>query len=163
MVAGPGARAVRRLARSVEPFALPIVSAALLNSRPLPGDAASYLALLKIRGEFDLPDGDSVPLELRSDRPSPWTNVPYLYYPDDDVLLRAPGSFVRLPPGPAAHLEASLDTAWDGTALAPPAERSNGESFPWLWLALGLGGGLLAVGGAILAIRRMGARRTRLA
>jgi hypothetical protein len=103
-----------------------------------------------------------VPLELRSDRPSPWTNVPYRYYPDDDVLLRAPGNFVRLPAEPAANLEASLDPYWDGRALAPPVERSDGASFPWLWLALGLGGGPLAVV-AILGARRMGARRTRLA
>jgi hypothetical protein len=160
-LAGPGARAVHRLARSVEPFALPTVSAALLNSHPLPGDAVSYLALLNPRGAFDLPDGDSVPFELRSDRPSPWTNVPYLYYPDDDVLLTTPGTFVRLPPGPAAKLEGSLDPQWDGRALASPAERSDGESFPWLWLALGLGGGLLAVGGAILALRRIGAQGRR--
>jgi hypothetical protein len=162
-IAGPGARAVHRLARGVEPFALPPVSAALLNSRPLPGDAVSYLALLKIRGDFALPDGDSVAFELRSDRSSPWTNVPYRYYPDDNVLLAAPGTFVRLPSGPAAQLEASLDPQWDGGAPAPPAERSDGESFPWLWLALGLGGGLLALGGAIPGARRMGARRTRLA
>jgi hypothetical protein len=162
-LAGPGARAVHRLARNVEPFALPTVSEALLNSRRLPGDAESFLALLKIRGEFALPDGDSVPFALRSDRSSPWTNVPYRYYPDDDVLLTTPGTFVRLPPGPAANLEVSLDPQWDGRALTPPAERSDGKSFPWLWLPVGLGGGLLAVGGAILAVRWMGARRTRLA
>ena len=162
-LAGPGARVVRRLARSVEPFTLPTLSAALLNSRPLPGDAASYLALLEIRGGFDLPDGESMPLELRSDRPSPWTNIPYRYYPDDDVLLRAPGTFVRLPPRLVAHLEASLGPQREGKALPSPAKRSDGRNFRWLWLALGLGGGLLAVGGATLGARRMAARGARLA
>jgi hypothetical protein len=162
-LAGPGARVVRRLANTVEPFALPAVSVALLNSRPLPGDAAAYLALLRIRGEFDPPDGDSVPFELRSDRPSPWTNVSYFYYPEDDVLVRTTGSFVRLPAGAAAHLEASLSPQWDGRALPAPAKPSDGKSFPWLWLALGLGGGLLAVGAATLGARRIGARGTRLA
>jgi hypothetical protein len=161
-LAGPGASVVRRLARGVEPFPRPTVSEATLNSRPLPGEPASYLALLEIRGAFALPDGESVPLELRSDRPSPWTNISYRYYPDDDALLRATGTFVRLPPRLAAHLEASLSRQRDGTALSPPAKRSDGKGFPWLWLALGLGGGLLAVGGATLGARRMGVRGARL-
>jgi hypothetical protein len=160
-IAGPGAPVVRRLARAVEPFPGTIVSEALLNSRPLQGDPASYLALLEIRGEFDLPDGESVPLELRSDQASPWTNISYRYYPDDDVLLRATGAFVRLPPRLVADLEASLGRQQGGKAVPPSAKRSDGAGFPWLWLALGLGGGLLAAAGTALGARRLAARGPR--
>ena len=161
-LAGPGAPVVRRLARGVEPFPPPTVSGASLNSRPLPGKPASYLALLETRGAFVLPEGGSVPLELHSDRPSPWTNISYRYYPENDVLLRATGAFVRVPPELVADLEASLRTPRSENA-ATPAKRSNRAGFPWLWLALGLGGGPLAAAGAALAARRLAARGPRLA
>jgi hypothetical protein len=161
-LAGPGAPVVRRLARGVEPFPRPIVSEALLDSRLLPGEPTSYLALLEIRGAFAVPDGESVPLELRSDRRSPWTNISYRYYPDDGVLLRATGAFVRLPPRIVEDLEAELGTPRSVETATHP-ERSDRTGFPWLWLALGLGVGLLAVAGATLAVLRLAKRGPRLA
>lgn len=160
---GPGASVVRRLARGVEPFDRPTVSEALLDSRPLPGDPTSYLALLEIDGPLDLPEGGSVPLELRSDQPSPWTNVSYPYYPEDRVLLRATGSFVRLPPMLVSELDSSLGAARPETSGPPPAMPSQQSGFPWLWLALGLTLGVLAAAGATLLARRRAGRGVRLA
>jgi hypothetical protein len=160
---GPGASVVRRLAQGVEPFNRPIVSEALLNSRPLPGDPTSYLALLEIDGRFDLPEGESVPLELRSDQPSPWTNIIYPYYPEDGVLLRATGSFVRLPPMLVSDLDSSLGAERREKAVPPSAMRSDQGGLPWLWLALGLALGLLAAAAAALLARRRAARGVRLA
>lgn len=161
-LAGPGATVVRRLARTIEPFPAPTVSEALLDSRPLPGDPGSHLALLHVHGPLDLPDGESVPLELRSDRPSPWTNISFRYYPADDVLLRATGAFVRLPPELVADLEASLGRGRGDKAIPPAAEGAS-SGLSWLWPLLAAGGALLAAAGAILGGRRLTARIERLA
>jgi hypothetical protein len=150
---------VRGLAQGIEPFARPTVSEALLGSRPLRGDPQSYLGLLELRGAPDLPNGESVPLELRSDQVSPWTNIAYRYYPDDDVFLGATGAFVHVPPGLAADLEASLGRRGDGRAVSPPGGRSDAAGFPWLWFALGLGGLALAAAGLTVRARRPGMRR----
>ena len=161
-LAGPAASVVRRLARTIEPFAQPRVSEALLDSRPLPGDPDSYLTLLHVDGPIDLPDGESVAFELRSDRPSPWTNIVFRYYPADDVLLSATGAFVRLPPEFVADLEAPLGSERGDKASTPLAERPT-AGLSWLWRALAVGGGLLAAAGAFLGVRRLAARSERLA
>ena len=162
-LAGPAASFVRRHARTIAPFPEPTVSEALLDSRRLTGDPDSYLAVLHVDGALDAPDGESVALELRSDRPSPWTNVSYRYYPADDVLLRMNGAFVRLPPALVADLEASLGPEQVDRTARPPAERPS-TGLSWLWPALAIGGGLLLAGvAALLGVRRRTARRARLA
>jgi hypothetical protein len=148
---GSAASAVRRLARELEPFPRPDVSVALLDSQRLRGVPESYLALLDQAGPYTLPEGESVLLELRSSRTSPWTNLSYLYYPDVDVLQRAPGELVRLPGPVAADLEASV---------APSSPATDG--FTWAWLALGLAGAALVAAG-VLCARLLSGRRPRLA
>jgi hypothetical protein len=162
-LAGPGASVVRRLARPIEPFTEPTVSEALLDSRPLPGDPGSYLTLLQVEGALRTwPEGESVPLELRSERPSPWTNISFGYYPANDVLLQATGTFVRLPAALVADLEGSLRPGRSEKAAPPFAERPS-TGLSWLWPALAAGCGLLAAAGAILGLRRLTGRTERLA
>lgn len=139
---------MREWAQQVEPFAAPRITAAFVGGKRVAGDAATYAELFAAEsaGPARPETYDWVPVELRSARPSPWTDggVGLLYSPADGLLHRGP-DLILLSDGLADDLAAvrALDAAGDGRQLMP-------------WLAAAA---LLA---AMLLVAALGARlRTR--
>jgi len=142
-LAPPLASAVKEAAKRVEPFAAPRVTGARVGGKAVAGDASSYGALLDVTGTPAIPksSANAVDIALEAIAPNPWTAVKLLYYPEDDVLFRSPGTYVRLPNADAADVEA-----------ARPLGDGGGTTVPWIAIAVGLAAGLALL---LLARRRV--------
>jgi hypothetical protein len=103
------ASSVKDAAKLVRPFAAPLVTGARVGGRQVAGDASTYGALLRVDGPPALPktSADAVGIALEATAPNPWTEVTLLYYPQDNVLFRSPGTYVALPQSDAADVEAA--------------------------------------------------------
>ena len=143
-LAPPLASAVKDAAERVEPFPPPRVTGARVGGTRVAGDASTYGALLRVDGPPVVPktSADAVAIVLEATSPNPWTEVRLLWYPEDSVLFRSPGTYVRLPDGLAA----------DVAAARPLGDRDGGSTtVPWLAVAVAIAGALVLVG---LAFRR---------
>jgi hypothetical protein len=140
---GPSATTMKRLARGVEAFPAPRISATLVGGRVVSTDPASYLSLFEQTGRrlnANVFPHDWVPIDFRSAKASPWTDSPFelMYSPSKNALERGIHQLV-LPDGIASDIEA-----------ARPLDV--GEATRWLpWLVVG---GLVA---ALLALAGLGA------
>jgi hypothetical protein len=108
-VFGEAATFMKALARRVDPYPAPRITAASVGGKRVAGDPASYADLLTVpTAGLPLVEGELVPIELRSESRSPWTNesIVLRYAPDADVLLRGP-DHVRLSAAQAADVEAA--------------------------------------------------------
>ena len=134
------AKAVKDAAQGVEPFSAPRVTGARVGSKRVSG--STYAALLRADGPPVIPktSEDAVMIELTANRPNPWTQTWLLWYPQDKVLFRSPGTYVRLPDGIAADI--------DG---ARPLGSGDGSIVPWLPIGVALAGALLLL---VNALRR---------
>ena len=146
-VYGEAATFMKALAKTVAPFPAPRITAASVGGRRVSGDPGTYAELFAANGPFPLrePEGDSVPIELVSPAPSPWTNgsVTLSWWPESGVLLRG-SQQLRLADGLADDVRSAraLGTG-GGTAV-----------LPWLALAgLVAAIALLAGLGAVLGRR----------
>jgi len=141
-LAPPLASAVKDAAKRVQPFRTPRVTGARVGGKIVPGDASSYRGLLDIEGPPAVPKSSAtaVDIALEAAVPNPWTAVKLLYYPEDNVLFRSPGSYVRLPDAEAADVEA-----------ARPLGDGGGKTLPWIALGVAVAGALLLLA---LSLRR---------
>jgi hypothetical protein len=140
---GLSATFMKQLAKSVQPFPTPRITAAFVNGKRVTGDPGTYARLFAVEraGPVRATEGDRVPIEVVSARRSPWTNggVSLSYWPDSGVLLRGPEQ-VRIADGLVDDL---------GHARALGTDRSGTALLPWLALA-----GLVA---AIVLLAALGA------
>ena len=143
------ATALKRAAKSVEPYPGLRITAVTVGSRRVDRDPGSYLALFAIDGPYADPGtGRAEAVVFETPVPSPWTSGRLWYYPDTDVVAGA-GTWVRLPRSLATDLEAGrpLDPSSPGSARTAP-------------VALGLAGAaVMIVVVASLLARRRGTRR----
>jgi hypothetical protein len=142
-VRGSAATLMKRLARRVEPFRAPTISATAVGGRTVSADPASYLALFEQTGgrlDYTTMPSDWVPIDFRSATPSPWTDSPFelMYSPSTNAIERATRHIV-LPGDLAADIEAARPLAPDGGT----------RWLPWLVL-----GGLVV---ALLLLAGLGA------
>ena len=81
-ISGPRANGVmRRITEGIEPYAAPRVTTAIVGTRRVTGAAAASYASLFTSGEptqLDARPYDWVTVDLRANRPSPWTDGFYL-------------------------------------------------------------------------------------
>lgn len=145
-VYGDAATMIKRLARQVEAFPAPSISAVTVGGEPVGDDAASYLTLFGVTGErmsVDVLPHDWVPIDFRSAQASPWTAGPFelMYSPSRNALERGIHQIV-LPSSIASDIEA-------GRALADDGVRW----LPWLAVA-GLFAALLLLAGVGALLRR---------
>jgi hypothetical protein len=142
------ATAVKDAAKRVETFPAPRVTGVSVGDREVAGDPSSYLPLLTLEGAFVLPktNEDAVSIQFEATDPNPWTEATILYYPRDEVILRG-GTFVKLPGGLAADIQAARAL---GTA-------SGGTTVPWLPIGVALAGAVLLV--AVFVQTKVGRRR----
>jgi hypothetical protein len=138
------AKAVKGAAQGVVPFSAPRVTSARVGSKRVSG--STYAALLRAEGPFHVPQTseDAVMIALTADRANPWTQAWLLWYPQDKVLFRSPGTYVRLPDGIAADI-----------AAARPLGVGDGSIVPWLPIGVALAGALVLL---VLALRRAPSR-----
>ena len=78
--------------------------------------------------------------------PNPWTQVWLLWYPQDKVLFRSPGTYVRLPDDLAADIDAARPLG---------SGPGGGTLVPWLPIGVVAAGALILL---VLAFRRASAR-----
>ena len=133
---------LKETAKRLEPFAAPRITGAEVGSKSVTGDASTYAALLRVSGPPVVPktSGDAVGITLTASAPNPWTQVALLWYPQDRVLFRSPGTYVRLDEGMAADVQAARGLG-DG----------GGAAVPWIAIAVALAGALALL---LLALRR---------
>ena len=138
------AKAVKDAAQGVEPFPAPRVTGARVGSKRVPG--STYAALLRADGPLHIPQTseDAVTIALTADRPNPWTQAQLLWYPQDKTLFRSPGTYVRLPDGVAADIDA-----------ARPLGSGGGVTVPWIAIGVAAAGALILL---VLALRRASSR-----
>jgi hypothetical protein len=136
------AAAVKESAKTVAPFPTPRVTGARVGGRTVAGDAASYAALLDVGGPPVVPktSAGAVTIALQAPDANPWTEVKLLWYPEDEVLFRSPGTYVGLADGIAADVDA-----------ARPLGDGGGTTVPWIAIAVALAGALSLL---MLAVRR---------
>ena len=136
------ATVVRETARRVDAFPVPRVTGARVGGTTVAGDAASYSSLLRVGGQPVVPktSAGALTIALQSPHPNPWTEVKLLWYAEDKVLFRSPGTYVRLPDGIADDVDA-----------ARPVGGGGRTTVPWLPIAVALAGALLLLA---LALRR---------
>jgi hypothetical protein len=90
---------------------------------------------------------DAVAIRIDSPLPNPWTEEALLrYYPEEDIVLLGPGSFVRLDAELAADVEAAR------------ALGSDGSGVPWAVVAGALAAVVLVVLAAASLARRLWVR-----
>jgi hypothetical protein len=147
-VGGAWKAGLDRLARDVDPYAIPRVTRVTVGGRPV-DDPQSYLALWTLRGKpTGYPLAAGRPIVFTSTSRSPWTDGNALLVWPRARLLQRDTQVVGLPRAIADRIaaRASLD---DG-----------GRAFPWLPLgvALGLAGVVVA---SMLAAWRLPPRRAR--
>ena len=140
---GPSATTMKRLARGVEAFPAPRISATLVDGRAVSADPASYLALFQEPGRrlnANVFPHDWVRIDLRSATASPWTDSPFelMYSPSANAIERGVHRLV-LPDGLASDIEAAQ----------PLAVSETTRWLPWLVV-----GALLA---ALLVLAGLGA------
>lgn len=151
---GTAATALRRLARDVEPFPPPTISAATVDGRPVSADPASYLALFEATGgrmDYTTMPTDWVPIDFRSATASPWTDAPFelMYSPSRNVLERGVHQLVL-----ADELAADVESA------RPLRAEEATRWLPWL-VVVGLVAALLLLAGLGALLRpRVGAAPT---
>ena len=137
----PTTRLMRDLTAGLEPFPEPRLTAVSVDGRNVDAAAAqSYLALYREASNAPLVESptDWVRVDLRSAKPSPWTeSVADLMFSPSQNLLEIGGNRVELSEALAADIEA-------GRALDP----SSSAAFPWSTL------GLSALGAVVLASLR---------
>jgi hypothetical protein len=133
-LAPPIAAAVKQAAGRLEPFPAPRVTSVKVGARTVKDDPSSYLALLTVEGPFALlkTNRDAVGIRFVTDHPNPWTRNSILFYPEDGVIMRE-GTFVKLPTGLAADIEAAR----------PLGTGANRTSIPWLPIAFAILGAAL--------------------
>jgi len=146
-LAPPLASAVKEAANHVQPFQAPRVTGARVGGKAVSGNASSYSALLHVDGPLAIPttSSNAVEIALRATAPNPWTATKLLYYPEDNVLFRSPGTYVRLPEPEAADVEAAR----------PLGSGGGGTIVPWIPLGTAIAGVLLLLG---LGLRRTSSR-----
>ena len=137
---------MRRLAARVEPFPPPTVTSVAIGDRVVRENAASYLQLLHDTGgiaPLNVSPDDWVGIDLRSARPSPWTDGAreLLYSPSTNILERRIERVV-LADSVAADIEA-----------ARPLVDDRVRWLPWLVLG-GLIAALLGLAGVGALLRR---------
>ncbi|MDQ3889113.1 MAG: hypothetical protein M3312_00975 [Actinomycetota bacterium] len=146
------ARLLKVATRGLEPFPKPQLSSVEIGSKTVVDGADSYLRLFELpRTSGALPSGLPVVysewIDLRSQRPSPWTDGSRdLSFSPRAGLLERGGQVVRIPEELLADVRA-------GRALSTP----GGGGFPWPTLAGGLAATLAGAFVIALLLRR---RRT---
>jgi hypothetical protein len=135
------ASALKRTARGLHAYPGPRVTAVTVGKRRIEEGAASYLALLSLRGPYADPgSGEGELIHFRAVAPSPWTEADLYFFPETDVVAGA-GHWVRLPSAMAANIEA-------GRAL----DASAGG--PWTRPLLAVGAAVLVLAAVVLLLRR---------
>jgi hypothetical protein len=131
-------------ARRIEAFPRPRVTGARVGSKHIAGP--SYAALLRVAGPPVVPttSARAVTMALLANRPNPWTQASLLWYPEDKVLFRSPGTYVRVPDGIAADIDA-----------ARPLGAGDGPIVPWIPIAVLCAGALILL---VPALRRTPSR-----
>ena len=114
----PTINLMRRLTRGLEPFPRPVVTRANVGERLVRGEAArSYLELFDALPESEPAEApnDWIYIDLRSTRPSPWTDakIDLVYSPGENLLERG-WTRVKVPAAIAADVEAAR--ALDGSS-----------------------------------------------
>lgn len=107
-VTSEAAAAFERLAVGLEPFPAPRITAAFVGGRRVTGDASTYARLFELEGGGSAVNvgADWVPIELRSERDTPWTNgATYLAYSASRNLLQRGTELIRVPAGIARCLD----------------------------------------------------------
>ena len=150
---GTTATVMKRLARTVDAFPPPTISATTVDGRPV-GEPATYLALLGATGDrmdYTTMPTDWVPIDFRSTTPSPWTDAPFelMYSPSRNVLERGVHQLVL-----ADELAADVESA------RPLRAEEATRWLPWL-VVVGLVAALLLLAGLGALLRpRVGAAPT---
>jgi hypothetical protein len=134
---GPRANGVmRRITEGIEPYATPRVTTAIVGTRRVTGAAAASYASLFTVGEptqLDARPYDWLAVDLRSSRPSPWTDG------KSEVMFSPSTNLVEIGYEPARIPDGVADDLVAGRTLyAEP-----GRSVPWGLVALA-GVGVLA-------------------
>jgi hypothetical protein len=144
---GPSATTMKRLARGVDAFPAPRISATFVGGRAVSGDPASYLALFREPGRrmnANTFPNDWVPIDFQSTQASPWTDSPFelMFSPSTNAIERGIQQVV-LPQALASDIEAARPLAVE-------------EATRWLpWLVVGaLVGALLVLAGLGAVLRR---------
>jgi hypothetical protein len=107
-VTDEAAAAFARLAARVQPFPTPRITAAFVGERRVRGDANTYALLfaLESAGRAVNAGSDWVPIDLRSERDTPWTNgASYLAYSPSETLLQRGPELLRVPSRIARDLD----------------------------------------------------------
>jgi hypothetical protein len=140
------AESVKDTAKRVQPFPAPRVSGARVGSKRVSG--STYAALIRADGPFVVPQTseDAVAVTLIANRPNPWTQVTLLWYPEDSVLFRSPGTFVRLADAVAADIDAARPLG---------SGPEGGTHVPWIPIGVAAAGLLILL---VLARRRASSR-----
>jgi hypothetical protein len=142
---------LRALTRTLAPFPPPRLTRAVVDGRSA-ANAAPYAALLGTLPPADYPPPFTRRIEivLRSDRPSPWTDVrrPLEYYPSRNLLHRQV-EWLSVPPRLAAVIERDAGVA----AQARPTRSAWPSYLAATFLALGLV--------AVVALNQRSRRRVR--
>jgi hypothetical protein len=128
---GPKANAVmRRITEGLEPYAPPRVTTAIVGTRRVTGAAAASYASLFTMGEptqLDARPYDWVTVDLRSNRPSPWTDgkSELMFSPSTNLVeigyepVRVPGGVADdLAAGRTLYMEPGRSVPWGLVALA---------------------------------------------
>jgi hypothetical protein len=141
-LSGAPLAAFRTATSGLEPFAGPVVSGATVDGRPV-SDPGSYLELFGRPTQVDaVPyEADWVPIEIRSRRPSPWTNAVLLVYSPSAEIVEAGGTtFVKLSRAEVEAVEAGapFPLGDDGSILLPLAVGVAVALFAALALAVGV-------------------------
>jgi hypothetical protein len=119
----PTINLMRRLTRELEPFPRPVVARAVVGGRHVTGAAAqTYLQLFDALPEAPLAESpnDWVLIDLRSSRPSPWTDgtTDLVFSPSANLLERG-WTRVKLPDAVAADVEAARAIAGQERSWLP--------------------------------------------
>jgi hypothetical protein len=111
LVTAEAAASFERLAVGLEPFPAPFVTAAFVGGRRVTGDASSYARLFELESAGPAVNAgtDWVPIDLRSEQDTPWTNgATYLAYsPRKNLLQRGP-ELIRVPDPIARRLDRAV-------------------------------------------------------
>jgi hypothetical protein len=139
---GAPAALLKRIASRVEPFAAPEVTSAKVGDAVVGGDVSTYAQLLSLPGSGPGagPASEWVPVDLGSERPTPWTRSDWdLAFSESSGVLQRGAEYVELTPAVADDLAAARPLGGDGR-----------DWLPWLVLA--------AVGAALAALALLGRR-----
>ena len=116
------ATSLKELAKRVQPFPAPRITAAFVDGKRIDGDSATYAALFSAEsaGPARIDDGDWVQVELRSAKPTPWTFGTTASFSRSAGILQLGPKWIRLDDGLADDLANARALGTEGrTTLLP--------------------------------------------